>query len=349
MKLNRIKHFDFISFIDKHKLPLLAILLLGLLVVPFLGLSSYVIRVLCMVFVYSILTISLNFITGYLGATSMGHASLYCVGAYVGALAATRAGCNIWTSLIFAVIVGLMAGGILGVCTMKLSGSYMTVTTLAFAQVVTMIAKNWTSVTNGTLGIKDIPKATFFGIEMTVRNGGMYFVGLSLLVLVILFSTVVIHSKYGRAFIAVRDDELGARMMGLNTRNYRLLGTVISGGLAGVAGCYYAYLTGYIDPVTFSFDISMTILTMAILGGLASIPGSIVGAAILTVFPELLRSLDVYRYLFFGFILVIMMRIRPQGILGNIKTPYYTLPKGVIRKQADLDASQKGSGGGKMQ
>lgn len=333
MKREGKEAIDLIGFVDRHKLPLLGGLVACLLILPLLGLSSYVIRVLCMVFVYSMLTISLNFVTGYLGATSMGHASLYCIGAYVGALTATRLNGNIWVSLILAIIVGLLAGGLLGVCTMKLSGSYMTVTTLAFAQVVTMIAKNWTSVTNGTLGIKSIPKVTILGTELTVRNGGMYYFGLGLLGLVILFSTVVIKSKYGRAFIAVRDDELGARMMGLQTRSYRLLGTVISGGLAGVAGCYYAYLTGYIDPMTFSFDISMTILTMAILGGLASIPGSIMGAAILTIFPELLRELDVYRYLFFGFILVIMMRLRPQGILGNIKTRYYTMPKGVIRKQ----------------
>lgn len=335
MKLTRIKNRNFVAFADRHKVPLLLGLAAALVAVPFLGLSSYVIRVMCMIFVYSILTISLNFVTGYLGATSMGHAALYCVGAYTGALAATRLGLGIWISLPLSLLVGLLVGGILGVCTMKLSGSYMTVTTLAFAQVVTMIAKNWTSVTNGTLGIKNIPKATFFGIKLTVRNGGMYYLGLALLVLVIICSTVIVKSKYGRAFIAVRDDELGARMMGLQTRNYRLLGTVISGGLAGVAGCYYAYLTGYIDPVTFSFDISMTILTMAILGGLASIPGSIAGAAILTVFPELLREFDIYRYLFFGFILVIMMRMRPQGILGNIKTPCYRMPKGVIRKQTN--------------
>lgn len=346
MKLKAIKNFDLISFVDQRKIPLLIALMVLLLVVPFLGLSSYVIRVLCMVFVYSILTISLNFVTGYLGATSMGHAALYCVGAYVGALAATRLGSNVWESLILSLLVGLLVGGILGVCTMKLSGSYMTVTTLAFAQVVTMIAKNWTSVTNGTLGIKSIPKANVFGIDLTVRNGGMYFLGLGLLVLVIVLSTVIIKSKYGRAFIAVRDDELGARMMGLQTKNYRLLGTVISGGLAGVAGCYYSYLTGYIDPVTFSFDISMTILTMAILGGLASIPGSIVGAALLTVFPELLRELDVYRYLFFGFILVIMMRMRPQGILGNVKTSYYRMPKGVVRKQNSENALQEQVKGG---
>ena len=339
-----MKKIDMVSFADQHKALLLIILLVVLLAVPFLGLSNYIIRVMCMIFVYSILTISLNFLTGYLGATSMGHAALYCVGAYVGALCATRLGMNIWGGLVLSLLVGLLVGGILGICTMKLSGSYMTVTTLAFAQVVTMIAKNWTSLTNGTLGIKNIPKATFFGIKMTVRNGGLYFIGLGLLVLVVVVSTMVVKSKFGRAFIAVRDDELGARMMGLQTKNYRLLGSVLSGGLAGLAGCYYSFLTGYIDPMTFSFDISMTILTMAILGGLASVPGSIVGAAILTVFPELLRELDVYRYLFFGFILVIMMRMRPQGILGNVKTPYYRMPQGVVRKESAVafeEAPQK--------
>lgn len=341
MKRVNLKSFNLISFVDQHKVVLLLALLAALLAVPFVGLSNYVIRVMCMIFIYSILTISLNFVTGYLGATSMGHASLYCVGAYVGALCATRLGLNIWVSLPLSLAFGLLVGGILGVCTMKLSGSYMTVTTLAFAQVVTMIAKNWTSVTNGTLGVKNIPKATLFGIKLTVRNGGMYFVGLGLLILVITVSLLIVKSKYGRAFIAVRDDELGARMMGLQTRNYRLLGTVISGGLAGLAGCYYSYLTGYIDPMTFSFDISMTILTMAILGGLASIPGSIAGAAILTVFPELLRELDVYRYLFFGFILVFMMRLRPQGILGNVKTPVYHMPKGVVRKQVGEAVPEK--------
>lgn len=330
MKLRITSGSDFISLAEKYQVPLLSALMVALLLVPFMGLGNYIMRVFCLVFIYSILTLSLNVVTGWLGATSMGHAALFCVGAYAGAIVATRLNLGIWPALAVSLLVGVLVGTFLGVCTIKLSGSYMTVTTLAFAQVVTMVGKNWTSLTNGTLGIKNIPEITLFGVEMTLKNGGVYYFGLFLLVACVVFTAVIMKSKFGRAFIAIRDDELSARMMGLNTKAYKVLGVAISGGLAGVVGCYYAFLTGYIDPNSFSFDISMTILTMAIFGGLASIPGSIIGAAALTVFPEVLRSLDIYRYLFFGFILVIMMRIRPQGILGGVKAKEYHLPKGVV-------------------
>lgn len=325
---------DFNGFwknIERIKIPFFAILAVLLIAVPFMGFSNYIIRVFCMIFIYAVLTISLNVVTGYLGATSMGHAALYCIGAYAGALISTRLGWNFCLALVASIAIGLAAGAFLGVCTMRLSGSYMTVTTLAFAQVVTMIAQNWTSLTNGTLGVKGIPDITIFGITMTLRNGGLYFIGLVLLLICVVFMQLVARSKYGRAFIAVRDDSLSARMMGLNVKGIKVLGCAISGALAGLIGCYYSYLVGYIDPMTFSFDISMTILTMAILGGLASVPGSIAGAAILTAFPEVLRSLNTYRFFLFGFILVVMMRIRPQGILGGIRSPKYKLPKGVSR------------------
>lgn len=326
---------------EKYRLPLLAILLIALVTVPFLGLSNYVVRVFCMVFIYSVLTLSLNVITGYLGSTSMGHAALYCVGAYATALGATRLGMNVWAAIPFSIVVGGLFGAFLGVCTMRLNGSYMTVTTLAFAQVITMVAKNWEWLTNGTMGIKNIPKIHLFGTTLSLKNGGLYFLGLFIMILCIVFMHLVVNSKYGRAFIAVRDDELSAKMMGLDTKGIKILGCVISGALAGFIGCYYTYLVGYIDPVTFSFDISMTILTMAIFGGLASIPGSIVGATVITVFPELLRSLNTYRFFLFGFILVLMMRVRPQGVLGGLKTTVYKFPKGVVSEKRIREAKEK--------
>jgi branched-chain amino acid transport system permease protein len=330
MKLLQNRAPDFLSIVQTYKIPLLAAVVVLLLAVPYLGFSNYILRVFCLIFIYSVLTISLNIVTGYLGATSMGHAALFCVGAYAGAIASTRFGCGILVSILAAAAIGVLFGAVEGICTMKLSWSYMSVTTLAFAQVISMVAKNWVPVTNGTLGIKNIPKIELFGVELTLKNGGLYFFGLFLLILCILFAMTIIRSKFGRAFVAVRDDELSARMMGLNTRAIRVLGTTLSGALAGIAGCYYTFLTGYIDPLSFSFDVSMTILTMAILGGLASIQGSIIGAATLTIFPELLRSLNVYRYLFFGIILVLMMRLRPQGILGGVRSKCYKLPRGVV-------------------
>ena len=317
------------DFVYNHKMPFLIGLILVLVILPLFGLSSYLIRVLCMMATYSILALSLNLITGYMGQTSMGHAALYCIGAYAGALCCTTLGLSFWISMIVAIIVGALAGAFEGVITMKLSGSYMTVTTLAFAQVVNMIAQNWMSLTNGPLGIKKIPRPIFFGIELTTQNGGQYWLALAFLVLALLFVYAIINSKMGRAVIAIKEDELAAKLMGIETARYRVAVVAIAGALAGIAGCYYACMARYIDPKVFSFDVSMTILTIVIFGGLASIPGSILGAVIMIAFPEVLRFLSEYRFLVYGFILVIMMRFRPQGVLGGLSKRPYNLPAGV--------------------
>ncbi len=329
------------NFMHKNKLWLLLAIIAVLVILPFFGLSSYLIRVLCMIATYSILALSLNLITGFMGQTSMGHAALYCIGAYAGALFSTRLGTNFWISLIAAIVVGALAGAFEGFVTMNLSGSYMTVTTLAFAQVVTMVAQNWTSLTNGPLGIKSIPRPTFFGIELTTNNGGLYWLVLAFLILTVLFVTAIINSKMGRAVIAIKEDELAAKLMGIETKRYRIAVVAIAGALAGVAGCYYAHMSRYVDPKVFSFDISMTILTIVIFGGLASIPGSILGAIIMVAFPEALQFLSEYRFLVYGFILVIMMRFRPQGVLGGLSKQPYKLPAGVKSKAREAAAQAK--------
>ena len=320
------------DFIYAHKLILLVALIAVLVILPLFGLSSYLLRVLCMMATYSILALSLNLITGYMGQTSMGHAALYCIGAYAGALCSTLLGLSFWVSILVAIVVGALAGAFEGIVTMKLSGSYMTVTTLAFAQVVNMIAQNWTSLTNGPMGIKKIPRPVFFGIELTTQNGGQYWLALAFLILTVLFVHAIIHSKMGRAIIAIKEDELAAKLMGIETARYRIACVAIAGALAGIAGCYYAHMARYIDPKVFNFDVSMTILTIVIFGGLASIPGSILGAVIMIAFPEVLRFLSEYRFLVYGFILVIMMRFRPQGVLGGLSKRPYKLPSGVISK-----------------
>lgn len=320
------------DFVHAHRKPALLLLVAILAILPLFGLSSYLIRVLCMMSTYSILALSLNLITGYMGQTSMGHAALYCIGAYAGALCSTALGFSFWMSMLVAIVVGTLAGAFEGIITMKLSGSYMTVTTLAFAQVVTMVAQNWMSLTNGPLGIKKIPRPVLFGIELTTQNGGLYWLVLVFLILTVLFVWAIINSKMGRAVIAIKEDELAAKLMGIETARYRVAVVAIAGALAGVAGCYYAHMSRYIDPKVFNFDVSMTILTIVIFGGLASIPGSILGAVIMIAFPEVLRFLSEYRFLVYGFILVIMMRFRPQGVLGGLSRRPYDLPAGVRAK-----------------
>lgn len=324
------------------KLPVIIATLIVLVLVPFMGFSSYIIRILCLIAIYGILGLSLNLITGYMGLTSMGHAALYCIGAYAGALFTVKLGTSFWISMLAAIAFSGLAGALEGFITMGLSGSYMTVTTLAFAQVTTMVARNWMSLTNGPLGIKNIPNPSLFGIELNASNGGMYWLILAILCIFILFVWALIHSKIGRAMIAIREDELAAKLMGIQTRQYRVAITSISGAMAGIAGCYFAHMSRYIDPNVFSFDVSMTILTIIIFGGLASIPGALVGSIIMIIFPEVLRFLSEYRFFVYGIILVIMMRFRPQGVLGGLSKQPYRLPNGVRSRFRDKNDIERG-------
>ena len=322
------KFTDFLSKNKKIVIPVTYILLAS---VPFLGVSQYFIRVLCLIGVYSILTISLNLIAGYMGQTSMGHAALYCLGGYCSALLGSKIGWPFWITILFGILGGALGGLILGLSTMRLSGSYLAVITLAFAEVVEMVVLNWNGVTNGPLGVRNIPRPSIFGWELTTSNGGFYWLMLALVTIAILVSICVVNSKFGRAVRAIKEDELAAKLMGVHTAAYKVKTIVLSGALAGMAGAYYASMNRSIDANTFSFDVSMTILCIVIFGGLGSIPGMIVGSILLIAFPEVLRSLADYRFVVYGLLLIFMMRFRPQGLLGGLSKKPYRLPKGVLR------------------
>ena len=321
----------FVDFILKNKKIVLPVCLVLLAVVPFVIKSQYVIRVFCLIGIYCILTISLNLIVGYMGQSSMGHAALYMMGAYFSGLLGSKLGWPFWITLIFGIIGGALGGLILGFATMKLSAGYLSVITLAFGEVVEMVVLNWNSVTNGPLGVRGIPRPNLFGWELTPTNGGFYWLMLVLVIIAILVSMSVVNSKFGRAVRAIKEDELAAKLMGVHTAAYKVKNIALSGALAGMAGAYYASLNRYIDAATFSFDVSMTILCIVIFGGMGSIPGMIVGSTLLISFPEVLRSLADYRFVVYGLLLILMMRFRPQGLLGGLSKRPYKLPAGVSR------------------
>ena len=333
---------NFTDFLSKHKVPSIIVLYAVLIALPQLGIGQYLTRVLCLIGVYSILGLSLNMIAGYMGQTSMGHAALYCLGGYFSALPGVWFGLPFWITLIFGIIGGALGGLILGISTMRLSGSYMAVITLAFGEVVKMIVINWQDVTNGPLGVRNIPRPNFFGIELTTANGGFFYLVLVLVTIAVLVSVCVVNSKFGRAVRAIKEDELAAKLMGVNTAAYRIKTIMISGAMAGMAGAFYASMNRYIDANTFSFDVSMTILSIVIFGGMGSIPGMIIGSTLLTGFPEAFRALADYRYVIYGLILILMMRFRPQGLLGGLSKKPYKLPKGDTLKAAADDNAEAG-------
>lgn len=298
----------------------------------FFNINQYMYRVLIMIGLYTILALGLNVILGLTGMLSMGHAAFYSIGAYVSAIIGTRFGMGFFSTVIFGVAVSAVLGMLLGLTTMRLSGSYLAITTMGFAEVIRMILLSWEDVTNGAFGIQQIPRPRLFGYELTTANGGLYLLVLFFVILSIIFCTAIDNSKLGRTLRAIKNDELATVLMGVSVERYKVTAFAIAAGLAGLAGATFAAMNRYIDPNTFNFDTSMLIVCICILGGMGSIKGQILGAILLVAFPEVLRSFALYRFVVYGLILLVMMRFRSQGILGDLPDRPYKFPKGVTFK-----------------
>ena len=266
---------------------------------------------------YSILALSLNLVTGYMGVTSLGHAAFYGIGSYTAAILATRFGTGFGLTFIAAAIVAGLSGFLLGLPTMRIKGRYFAIVTLGFSEITRIIELNWMSLTRGPMGIPFIPSFIVFGKRYSSPIY-KYFVCLALLVLAVYVVAAIVGSRPGRAIRAMKDDELAAEVNGIDIFRYKLAIFSISAAIAGVAGAFYAHHMSFIDPKAFTFDQSILMLSVIILGGMGSIPGTILGAVILSVAPELLRGLAEYRQIIYGLLIVFMVIVRPNGILGSV-------------------------------
>lgn len=328
-KNNITKEFIFKmeSFIEKFKIPIgivCAAILLGL---PYIGLNQYIMRIIIMIGIYSMLALGLNILTGYTGQVSLGHAGFYAIGAYTASLLSLKMGANFIAAAIAGAVMSSLCGLLLGLPTLRLKGTYLSIVTLGFGEIVKMILMNWDKVTNGTLGLRNIPRPEMFGVKLTLANNGIYYMMLVLVTLVTIVSMLLIKSKIGRAFMSIKEDELAATMMGIKTTRYKVLSFVISAFITGIAGAFYASMIGFIEPNSFTFDTSTLIISIVILGGMGTIRGMFLGSAILIAFPEVSRFMMDYRFVVYGVVLVVMMRFRPQGVLGWKSKMPYKIPK----------------------
>lgn len=302
--------------------------------VPFLGASQYILRTLTLIGIYGIMSLSLNITVGYAGQVNMGHAAFVAVGGYAYAIVTSHLSeWNFWVALLFAGVMTALAGLIVGVPTLRLNDVYFVIATTGFSEVVKVITLNWIDVTNGSLGIKNIMKPSVFGLELTNKNGGMYFLTLILLAVTLYVCWAIKNSKLGRSLFALKDDELAAQLMGIRTGRQKIYAFVLSSFLAGIAGVMYVSLNTYVGPDTFTADISTVILCIVIFGGLGSLKGMLIGSLLLIAFPEILRFLNLYKYIIYGLILVVLMRFKPSGLFGSRSRRRYKLPKGVIIKE----------------
>ena len=300
----------------KNSVIVVIISLLIFILLPIIFNSQYLINMAINCLMYSVLTLSLNLITGYMGITSLGHAGFMGVGAYTAAILSTRFGINFIFTFIAATIVATLFGILLGLPTLKIKGRYLAIVTLGFCEIMRIIELNWVGLTRGPMGISGIPKMSLFGFTFN-KPIERYYIILLLLIITIYIIRSIMNSRIGRAISSIKDDEIASEAMGINVYKYKIMGFAISSGLAGLAGAYYAHYMGFIDPNAFTFDQSILILSMTIMGGMASIPGSIIGASILSILPEALRTMAEYRQIVYGLLLAVTMIFKPSGFLGG--------------------------------
>ncbi len=293
----------------------LAVIILAA-VLPLIIANDYILRVLIVTGVFIVLTLSLNLVTGFTGQFCLGWAAFYGIGAYTSALLAMKLNFSFWLAMPLGGLLAALFGVLLGIPTMRLKDIYLAITTLGFGEIIRLIMLNWTDLTRGSMGLPGIPAPKLFSYEFD-SNIPYYYLILALVLLTVFAVRRLINSRIGRAFIAIREDDLAAKTMGIDITAYKILSFAIGAFFAGIAGSFYAHYTSYIDPHTFSFMESISILAMVVLGGTGSITGSVIGAVVLSIIPELLRGLSEYRMVIFGLIMMVVMLVRPQGIMGK--------------------------------
>lgn len=301
---------------DKRtKLIMLAVLFVALAIFPQVYPKSYVMGVMCRIFMYTILAGSLNVINGFSGQFNIGHAGFYCVGAYFEAILATKLGVSFWVALPLAGVFAAIIGFLVSLPTLRLRGIYLAIVTLGSSEIIRLIALNWEPVTGGPNGIRGIPAPMFFGAKIS-GSVQYYYIFLILAVLFLFITDRVIKSRVGRAWVSIREDELAARSLGVETGRYKAMNFMYGAFWAGIAGAAFSPYFKFISSDMFTLDEGFNILSMVIIGGQGTLIGPIVGASLVNFLTEFLRPVSQYRMVVYALLIIIMMWVRPQGIVG---------------------------------
>jgi len=296
------------------------LLLLFVLVPGLLQLAgrSYLYQVANLMLIFSLLSASMHLVTGVAGLLQLGHAAFYGVGAYTAALLASNAGLSFLVTLPAAGLAGALMALLVALPTMRLVSIYFAVATLGIGQMIYLVMLNWVSFTKGPNGILLFGGLTIFGYDLSAPAAAYFVVALVVSVSIYVLHRLS-HSYYGNALRALREDDQCADAMGIDTVRLKIVSFAISGFFAGIAGALWAHTAGYISPPDFSFNVSILILAMVVLGGLGSLPGAILGAVILIGLPELLREFKAgdLRNVIVGLVLFASILFMPKGLIGE--------------------------------
>lgn len=271
--------------------------------------------------IYVMLGIGLNVVVGFAGLLDLGYVAFYAIGAYSYAIfASPQFGIHIpfWFMLPVCVAMAAMGGALLGIPVLRMRGDYLAIVTLGFGEIIRIVLNNLDAVTNGPRGLLriDPPMIGDFIIDAPAR---WYYLILAGIVFSVVVADRLNNSRIGRAWIAMREDQDAAAVMGVNILKYKLLAFVIGASFAGIGGAVFAARQGAIFPENFSLMVSINVLCLIIIGGMGSIPGVIIGAVLLIGLPEVLRGVQQYRMLAFGGLLVVTMIFRPMGFIPSAR------------------------------
>ncbi len=286
--------------------------------------SSYQTNVMTTALMYVVLGLGLNIVVGMAGLLDLGYVAFYAVGAYSYALLNHHFGLGFWAVLPIGGGLAAIFGILLGFPVLRLRGDYLAIVTLGFGEIIRLVLENWGDFSKGPSGISNIARPGLFGIELSLDQAIIYIYYLMILFMVVTIFIVnrLQDSRLGRAWIALREDEIACQAMGIDKRRTKLVAFSLGAFWAGIIGVVFAAKTTFINPASFTFLESAIILAIVVLGGMGSIVGVILAALILILLPEYLRALSEYRMLVFGAILVAMMVFRPQGLISNIRRTY---------------------------
>jgi branched-chain amino acid transport system permease protein len=310
--------------------------------------NKYMLTVVILGLIYVLLGLGLNIVVGLAGLLDLGYVAFYAIGAYGLALGYQYLGLGFWSALPLSAIAAALAGCILGFPVLRMHGDYLAIVTLGFGEIIRLVLNNWLDFTGGPNGVP-VPSPTIFGLEFGRRakdggvpiheyfgfayNGDLKFMFIYAVLFIVVMLVLYIKHRLtrmpvGRAWEALREDEIACRAMGLNHVLVKLSAFTLGASTAGLAGVFFASYQGFVNPASFTFFESALILAIVVLGGMGSTVGVVIAAFVLTVTPELLRSFAEYRVLLFGVLMVLMMIWRPRGLI-RISRAGVTPRKGV--------------------
>lgn len=317
-----------------HREIIKFLLLVAVVLLVPLGISEgYLLNVLVFVGIHTMLALALNLLLGYAGQISLGHAGFFGLGAYISGILTATHGFNPWLAMLIAACIVTFMAFLVGFPILKLKGHYLAMATLGLGIIIYIVFNEAVDHTGGPSGLSGIPNLTLAGITFDTDLKNYYLIWTMTLISMGLALNLV-HSRIGRALRAIHDSEVAARVMGVNARLLKVQIFALSAGLSAVAGSLYAHTMTFVSPASFGFNFSVELVTMVIIGGLASIYGSLLGAALLTVLPELLRAFQDYDIIVYGLLLVVMTMYMPGGLVKGVPRMFMALKSRVKRSPA---------------